>query len=55
MLELTSIDFIEDLEQNEDVEEDGVVLASFFVPVLHTDGRWDVKNLGAYINLSLYL
>lgn len=47
VLELSSVDFIEDLKQHEDVEEDGVVLACLIIPVLHSDGRGNIENFGA--------
>jgi len=34
---LSGIDFIEDLQKDENVKEDGVMLSSFIVPFAHTN------------------
>ena len=44
-LQLTSVDLVEHLEEHEDVEEDGVVLAGLIVPLAHSDGGGDAEQL----------
>lgn len=44
VLELTGVDLVEDLEQHENVEENGVVLSSLIVPVTHTNGWGDTEQ-----------
>jgi len=50
VLQLTGVDLVEDLQQNEDVEKDGIVLSGLVVPLTHTDGRGDAEQFGAYID-----
>lgn len=37
VLQLSGVDLVEDLKQNEHVEEDGVVLSCLFVPIANSD------------------
>ena len=46
-LEFSSVDFVEDLEQDEDVEEDRVMLSGLIVPVTNADGRGNSEDLRA--------
>ena len=46
-LELSGVDFVEDLEQDEDVEEDRVVLSGLIIPVPNADGRGNSEDLRA--------
>jgi hypothetical protein len=46
VLELTSVDLVEDLQQDEDVEEDRVVLAGLVVPLTHTDRGRNAEQFG---------
>ena len=55
MLKLSSIDFIEDLQQDKDIEENGVVFSSLIIPIFHMDWRRNTKDLGAYIREKYYL
>ena len=45
-LELPGVDFVEDLQQDEGVEEDAVVLAALIRPLLHADGRLNAEDFG---------
>lgn len=45
-LELTSIDLVEDLQQDEDVEEDRIVLACLVIPFAHADGGGNAEEFG---------
>ena len=49
VLQLTGVDLVEDLQQHEDVEEDGVVLAGLVIPVAHADGGGDAEEFGACV------
>lgn len=46
VLELTSVDLVEDLQQDEDVEEDGVMLTGLIVPVTNTDRGRNAEQFG---------
>ena len=48
-LQLTSVDFVEDLQQDKDVEENRVVLACFVIPVAYVDWRGNSEDLRTWI------
>lgn len=45
-LQLTGIDLVEDLHQDETVEEDAVVLSAINSPLLNADRRLDAQKFG---------
>jgi hypothetical protein len=55
VLQLAGVDLVEDLQQHEDVEEDGVVLAGLIVPLGDADRRRNAKQFGAYIGEEIPL
>lgn len=54
-LQLTGIDLVEDLHQDETVEEDAVVLSAINSPLLNADRRLDAQKFGTYINQAVPL
>jgi hypothetical protein len=46
-LQFTGVDFVEYLQQDEYVEEDRVVFASFVIPVFHVNRGWNSEKFWA--------
>ena len=44
--QLTSVDFVEYLKENENVEEDGVVFSCLVVPIADSDRTGNAENIG---------
>ncbi len=47
-LEFSGVDFIENLEEDEDVEEDAIMFTCLIIPILDLNGGWDSKDFRAY-------
>lgn len=47
--QLSGVDFVEDLEEHENVEEDGFVFAGLIVPFADSDRRGDSEDFGTCV------
>jgi hypothetical protein len=44
VFEFSCIDFVEDLKEHEDIEENRVMFSGFIIPVFDSNGRGNSKN-----------
>jgi hypothetical protein len=55
VFEFSCIDFVEDLKEHEDIEENRVVFSGFIIPVLDSNGRGNSEDFRTLIKINLPL